>query len=173
MTGAGPEGRRGLPAGPPTGRTARGRDPRLDLFRGLAMLIIFMAHVPWSYWSEFIPARWGVSDAAEMFVFCSGFAAAIAFGGTFVDRGLLLGTTHILFRCWQIYWAHIGLFLAVLVASLAADRLFPRTGIPDIWREGEPFTALLNLHLFLDHPGNAVLGLFTSARPHPTGQTDG
>ena len=51
------------------------------------MLIIFVAHVPQNHWSNFIPAQFGFSDAAEMFVFCSGFAAAIAFGGTFIKAG--------------------------------------------------------------------------------------
>ena len=78
------------------------RDPRLDFFRGVAMLIIFVAHVPNNAWAEFIPARFGWSDATEMFVFCSGFAAAIAFGGTFVKAGFGFGTLRIGHRVWQI-----------------------------------------------------------------------
>src|SRR3546814_19245199 len=48
------------------------RSPRRDFFRGVAMLIIFVAHVPDNPWAGFIPARFGWSDATEMFVFCSG-----------------------------------------------------------------------------------------------------
>ena len=146
---------------PPPLSTGGSRDPRLDFFRGLAMLIIFIAHVQWNYWSEFIPARWGVSDAAEMFVFCSGYAAALAFGGSFVRRGFWLGTARILFRCWQIYWAHIGLFFAVLVVTLLADRLAPRTAIPDLWRPGETFLQVMNLQMFLSRPADAIVGLFS------------
>ena len=62
------------------------RDPRLDVFRGLAMAIILVAHVPGNPLAEFIPARFGPSDAAEMFVFCSGFAAAL------VEQPLLFPT---------------------------------------------------------------------------------
>ena len=68
------------------------RDPRLDFFRGVAMLIIFIAHTPANLWNSFIPARFGWSDATEMFVFCSGFAAAIAFGGTFIKSSFWYGT---------------------------------------------------------------------------------
>ena len=42
------------------------RDVRLDFFRGLAMFIIFMAHVPGNAWGRYIPARFGPSDAAEI-----------------------------------------------------------------------------------------------------------
>ena len=52
------------------------------------MAIILVAHVPGNPVTEFIPARFGPSDAAEMFVFCSGFASAIAFGGTFAPGRL-------------------------------------------------------------------------------------
>jgi hypothetical protein len=78
------------------------RDPRLDVFRGLAMFIIFIAHLPGNPWNAYIPARFGPSDATEMFVFCSGFASAIAFGGTFNRDGFGVGTLRVLHRCWQI-----------------------------------------------------------------------
>ena len=61
----------------------RPRDPRLDFFRGLGMFIIFIAHLPWNSWALYIPARFGFSDATEIFVFCSGMASAIAFGRIF------------------------------------------------------------------------------------------
>ena len=88
----------------------RVRDLRLDFFRGLAMFIILVAHIPFNAWGDWIPARFGFSDATEIFVFCSGMASAIAFGGAFLRRGWLMGTARVLFRCWQVYWAHICLF---------------------------------------------------------------
>ena len=62
------------------------RDLRLDLVRGVVMLIIFIAHVPGNSWEQFIPARFGFSSAAEVFVFCSGYATALAFGDDEEDR---------------------------------------------------------------------------------------
>ena len=101
----------------------RHRDPRLDFFRGLAMLIIFVAHVPANSWTRFIPARFGFSSAAEMFVFCSGYASALAFGAIFIQRGWRAGTVRILRRIWQLYWAHLGLFLLLGLVAVAAARL--------------------------------------------------
>ncbi|MCB1885273.1 MAG: OpgC domain-containing protein [Geminicoccaceae bacterium] len=133
--------------------TAGGRDPRLDAWRGAAMLIIYVAHIQWNPWSDYIPARFGPSDAAEMFVFCSGYAAAIAFGGTFARAGFWMGTGRILLRCWQIYWAHLGLFFATVAVTAAMTALFGGGG--------RDFYGGLNLGPFLDDTARLTLGLFT------------
>ena len=66
---------------PIASQAVRVRDPRLDFYRGIAMFIILCAHTPGNFFTSWIPARWGFSDATEIFVFCSGMASAIAFGG--------------------------------------------------------------------------------------------
>ncbi len=133
------------------------RDPRLDFFRGLAMFIIFIAHTPRDYWALWIPARFGFSDATEIFVFCSGMASAIAFGAVFANRGWLMGTARIAYRVWQVYWAHIGLFFGVLVLCILLDK----SG----WFVSETFSgsyvASLNLKHFFTKTPDLVFGLFT------------
>jgi hypothetical protein len=134
----------------------RARDPRLDFFRGSAMFIIFIAHCRGNYLWNYIPARFGVSDAADMFVFLSGMAAAIAFGGTFVRLGWLVGTARILFRCAQLFVAHLGLFFAGAMIIAAGTRHL-----------GIDYVGLLNLQRFFADPGSALVGLFTlSYVPH-------
>ena len=128
------------------------RDPRLDVFRGLAMFIILVAHIPDNTWANWIPARFGFSDATEIFVFCSGMASAIAFGGVFARKGWLTGTARVLFRCWQVYWAHIGLFFLTAAAMAAID----------LWWAGDKsYVAALNLKPFFDDPEQQIVGLFT------------
>jgi hypothetical protein len=95
-------------------KPATTRDPRLDFFRGIAMFIILIAHTPGNFLTSWIPARWGFSDATEIFVFCSGMASAIAFGRAYDVVGWRLGTARVGFRVWQVYWAHVGLFFATL-----------------------------------------------------------
>ena len=68
-------------------RAPRERDLRLDFFRGVGMFIILIAHITDNPWTLWIPARFGFSDATEIFVFCSGMASAIAFGGVFERAG--------------------------------------------------------------------------------------
>jgi hypothetical protein len=131
---------------------ARIRDPRLDFFRGIGMFIILVAHVPWNGLTDFIPARFGFSDAADMFVFCSGMASAIAFGRVFDQHGWGVGSLRILVRLWQIYWAHICSFLAVMAFMIAADQWL---GVDHYVREE------LNLQSVLDEPRQHLLGLMT------------
>lgn len=128
------------------------RDPRLDFFRGIAMLIIFIAHVPGNVWANYIPARFGWSDATEMFVFCSGFAAALAFGSTFTKANFAYGTARIGFRVWQIYVAHIAMFVFIAALVVAATGLFPG---------GTNYVDQLNLGWFFENPGQGLIGLFT------------
>lgn len=127
------------------------RDPRLDFFRGMAMLIIFIAHVPGNLWTSYIPARFGWSDATEMFVFCSGFAAAIAFGGTFVKAGFGYGTARIVFRTWQIYLAHVGMFFFIAAIVAAGTALL----------DTRDYVAQLNLTWFFENTLDGMFGLFT------------
>ena len=106
------------------------RDPRLDFFRGIAMFIILIAHIPGNAWGRWIPARFGPSDATEMFVFCSGFAAAIAFGGTFARRGFWMGVGRVLFRAGR----SIGDALSAVLRRTRRCACWPNSGV----RETEP-----------------------------------
>ncbi len=136
-----------------------GRDPRLDFFRGIAMIIIFISHVPNNWSIYYIPAGYGPSDAAEIFVFCSGFAAAIAFGGTFGNLGYWAGVRRVLFRCWQIYWAYLCSFFFLMMCCAVAAEMFPEYGSPAINRIS--FLGPPNTTFFWTDPGQALIGLFT------------
>ena len=128
------------------------RDPRLDFFRGIAMYIILIAHIPGNAWTGWIPARFGFSDATEIFVFCSGMASAIAFGGAFSRHGWMMGTTRVLFRVWQVYWAHICLFFFVAMTMAALDTY------GDFEKN---YISSLNLQHFFNDPLPNIVGLFT------------
>ena len=101
----------------------RKRDNRLDLARGFMMLIIFIAHVPNNLWADFIPARFGFSSGAEIFVFVSGMTSGIAFGGSYIKKGFFEGSRRIFRRILQLYAAHIGLILTLGLGVLALDHL--------------------------------------------------
>lgn len=98
------------------------RDARLDIARGFALFVIFIAHMPMNPLSFAMPGRFGFSDSAEIFVFCSGAAAALAFARVFDTRGVLIGAARIALRVWQLYWAHIAVFLLVLATNVVFDR---------------------------------------------------
>ncbi|MGI9405496.1 MAG: OpgC family protein [Hyphomicrobiaceae bacterium] len=132
------------------------RDPRLDFFRGIGMFIIFIAHVPGNPWTLWIPARFGFSDATEIFVFCSGMASAIAFGAVFDRYGWFVGTARVLYRVWQVYWSQIIVFFVILAMLYAIDA----TGYFQTHYD-KNFVNGLNLRHFLDRPGENLIGLLT------------
>ncbi len=127
------------------------REARLDFFRGIAMFIIFIAHLPLNPWNNWIPARFGPSDATEMFVFCSGFASAIAFGGSFRRHGFVIGSLRIAHRCWQVYWSHLGLFLTVATIAVLGTW----------WSDSVDYVHALYLQHFFAEPDRGIVGLVT------------
>ncbi|RJR31451.1 MAG: hypothetical protein C4576_31865 [Desulfobacteraceae bacterium] len=59
---------------------SRPRDLRLDFFRSIALFLIFIAHTPGNWLAQYRPGAFGFSDSADIFVFISGYAAALAYG---------------------------------------------------------------------------------------------
>jgi hypothetical protein len=94
------------------------RDLRLDLFRGLALWLIFLDHVPNNILAWVTIRNYGFSDATEIFIFISGYTAAFVYGRAMVDRGFVIAGARIWKRSWQIYVAHVFLF-AIYIAEIA------------------------------------------------------
>ena len=92
------------------------RDPRLDLFRGLANWAMFLGHVSSGVLAWFSFRNYGFSDGADLFVFISGYTSALVFGRKMREGGFVLGTTRLLRRVWQIYVAHVVLFVFYLAS---------------------------------------------------------
>ncbi len=90
------------------------RELRLDLFRGLALWLIFIDHLPPSLVTWFTIRNYGFSDATEIFIFISGYTAAFVYGRAMLDRGFVVSGARILKRVWQIYVAHVFLFTIYL-----------------------------------------------------------
>jgi hypothetical protein len=95
-----------------------GRDLRLDLFRGIALWLIFLDHMPSNIVSWVTIRNYGFSDATEIFIFISGYTAAFVYGKAMNDRGFVIAAARILRRAWQIYIAHIFLF-AIYMAEIS------------------------------------------------------
>jgi hypothetical protein len=95
---------------PPVGE----RELRLDLFRGLALWLIFIDHLPANVLTWFTIRNYGFSDATEIFIFISGYTAAFVYGRAMQNQGFVVASARILKRVWQIYVAHIFLFTIYL-----------------------------------------------------------
>src|SRR5258708_431471 len=101
----------------PVAALVPGRDLRLDLFRGLALWLIFLDHVPNNIVAWFTIRNYGFSDATEIFIFISGYTAAFVYGRAMVERGFIVAGARILKRAWQIYVAQVFPF-AIYIAAI-------------------------------------------------------
>jgi len=87
------------------------RDLRLDLLRGLGLWMIFLDHIPDDVVSWMTMRNYGFSDAAEFFVFISGYLAGFIYGPIIASGNFLPALKRLWLRSWQMYVAHILLFL--------------------------------------------------------------
>jgi hypothetical protein len=133
-----------------------GRDLRLDLFRGLANWAIFLDHIPDNLVNWITTRNYGFSDAADIFVFISGYTAAFVYAKPMRRDGFLSASARILKRAWQIYLAHVFLFVIYLaeIAYLAAKSRNPS------------FVEEFNLLGFLRDPDTVLIeGLILKFKP--------
>lgn len=103
------------------------RDPRLDVFRGIALVMIFINHVPGTVYETLTSRNFGLSDAAEGFVLMSGIAAGLAYG-----RGMRRGpywptVGRIWHRAWTLYLVHLLTVVWAMAIAAATARFFGET----------------------------------------------
>ncbi|WP_166303067.1 OpgC family protein [Bradyrhizobium sp. 2S1] len=109
---------------PPEFRST-GRDPRIDVCRGIALWWIFLDHIPNNVGSWLTLRNYGFCDAAEIFMFISGVTCALAYGRARQRDGWSGMIGRSLRRGWDIYAAFLLLTLAcaILVYLTGSDRL--------------------------------------------------
>ena len=144
---------------------AAGRELRIDLFRGLALWLIFIDHMSPDLLTWFTIRNYGFSDATEIFIFISGYTAAFVYGRAMLESGFLIGTARILRRVWQIYIAHVFLFtvffaeIAYFAASVGNPLYSDEMGVTDFFRR--PDLAIVQTLLLRFRPLNMdVLPLY-------------
>src|SRR5262245_46849395 len=87
------------------------RDVRLDFFRGIGLWMIFLDHIPDDVVSWLALRNYGFSDAAEAFVFISGYLVGSIYVPIVRDGLFLAALKRLWKRAAQMYVAHILLFL--------------------------------------------------------------
>lgn len=131
-------------------RTKSERDPRLDFFRGLALVTVYINHVPGNIFENLTSRNFGFSDAAEAFVLMSGIAAGLAYTNAFL-RSKADAAFTILKRSAKLYGVHIAttvfaiLFLVWTQAYLGTGGMSER----------------VNLTAFFLDPAATTLGMAT------------
>jgi hypothetical protein len=127
------------------------RDLRLDFFRGLALFCIFIDHIPNNILAKFTLQSLMFADAAEVFILISGYTAGMVYGRAMERQGFVIATVRIYHRVWQLYVAHVFLFM-IFMATMAYTAGALNTSL-----YAEEFGAAN----FLNEPGLAVVKALT------------
>ena len=117
---------------------AAARDHRVDFWRGVALAMIFVNHIPGTVWENFTSRNFGFSDSAELFVFLAGFASAYAYARLFLAGNRLVATLKAWRRAGVLYLVHVTL-TAIAVAlfvwaalALGKGALLDRIGLTSL-----------------------------------------
>ncbi len=76
------------------------RDLRVDVLRGISLLMIFIDHIPDNSLGLVTIHNFGFSDAAEVFVLLAGFSSMLAYGTPGWRRPRLASNVEMK-QCWQ------------------------------------------------------------------------
>ncbi|SMQ86097.1 hypothetical protein SAMN06295905_3395 [Devosia lucknowensis] len=128
---------------------AAARDPRLDMFRGLALVMIFINHVPGTIYETLTNRNFGFSDSAEAFVFMSGMAAGLAYSGAFRSGTMWTALTRVWARARHLYFVHIAITMMCLAIFAAAA----------LWFEMPAVLLKNNVEPVLRYPLQSLIGI--------------
>jgi hypothetical protein len=132
------------------------RDLRLDFFRGIGLWMIFLDHIPHDVVAWLTLRNYGFSDAAEFFVFISGYLVGWIYG-PIVRGGLFLAAAKRLWtRAAELYVAHIMLFLIFTAQIARTARKF----------DNPMYENEFNVFNFLQHP-DVLIGQALTLRYKP------
>lgn len=123
------------------------RDLRLDFFRGVALIFIFIDHIPYNVMSYVTLQSVVFFDAAEVFIFISGFTAALVYGRRLASKGAVYATAQVWRRAWQLYVAHVFLFVLFIAEVSYTAATF----------NNPMYTEEMRIASFLDEPYVAVV----------------
>jgi hypothetical protein len=100
------------------------RDLRIDFFRGLALIFIFIDHVPNNTWALATLRNFGFADASEVFVLLAGYSAGLAYWSINEREGFRAMMSRASRRASEIYLWHLGVFVVSAIVLYSAARAF-------------------------------------------------
>jgi hypothetical protein len=118
------------------------RDLRLDLLRGAGLWMIFIDHIPDDVVSWLTLRNYGFCDAAEFFVFISGYLLGFIYAPIVAAGQFMPALKRLWLRAWHMYVAHLLLFLVFTAQIARAARRFDNPMYKDEF----------NIANFLAHP---------------------
>lgn len=99
----------------------------IDFWRGVALLMIFINHIPGNAIGQITLRNYAISDAAELFVFLAGYSLSYATGGPLYPEPYARTFFRLISRAIELYRAQlvITMLALALLASMAIVRNNP------------------------------------------------
>jgi hypothetical protein len=98
-------------------------DRRIDFFRGLSLIFIFINHIPENAFTYLTSRTFTLFDSAEVFMFLAGYSAALAYYGL-LPLGLQAYSRRALSRARAIWTYHIVLVALLMASAYAISEAF-------------------------------------------------
>lgn len=127
------------------------RDTRIDVLRALALITIFVNHVPHNPLELLTTKNFGFSDAAEAFVLISGVSAALAYGGKFLSGEGLAISLKMWRRACVLYLAQLGTTMGTIAIFAFFSLHF---AVPELMTQ-------INIRPVMEDTAAALLGIVT------------
>lgn len=125
------------------------RDHRIDFFRGLALVSIFINHMPGNAYERLTHKNFGITDSAEVFVLLAGVAAAFAYLPGIAAGAYGAAVWRAVKRAATLYLAHLS-NITVGLGLFAAGALW--LGTASLLKE-------LNLPPVFSNTAQALVGI--------------
>jgi hypothetical protein len=111
----------------------RRRILEIDFWRGLALVVILVDHIPWNGLDHLTPRNFGFSDAAEAFVFLSGVSVSLAYAPSLQKVGFGRLVNRCATRAAKIYLVQLAIVACSIAIPLAAARVVGDEGVALGW----------------------------------------
>lgn len=121
----------------------------VDFWRGVALVEIFVNHVPGNVYEGFTHRAVSQSDSAELFVFLAGWALGYVTNASRRRRSPAPLAVGLLLRAGKLYAAHVVIVMMAIAMLAATARLLHNPLLLDWFNAGAVFQAPVETHVGL------------------------
>jgi hypothetical protein len=109
----------------------------VDFWRGIALITIFVNHIPGNFYGQYTHANYSISDSADLFVFMAGWSLRLLVGSSRAPATPWYLTLRLGGRAVQLYAAQI-LITMIAIAMLAASATVFENPLVLEWHNAAP-----------------------------------
>ncbi len=121
----------------------------VDFWRGVALVEIFVNHIPGNFWEHFTHKTLSQSDSAELFVFLAGWSLKHVVGPPEDPRPTRHLIMRLFLRAGTLYAAHMVIVMAAIALLAISSKLLDNPLLLEWFNASAVFTAPVEAHIGL------------------------